>query len=109
MFDFGASHNEGPSSKTTRYEIFLGCRGILSEMNKCLTLVHLTSAFRIHSLGSEESKGRDWALNQSNYCAVWVFVADWFNSCCNCMSWRNWSTLDEFEVTLFRAPVGAAG
>jgi len=30
------------------------------EMNKCLTLVHLTSAFRIHSLGSEESKGRDW-------------------------------------------------
>jgi hypothetical protein len=35
------------------------------EMNKCLTLVHLTSAFRIHSLGSEESKARDWALNQS--------------------------------------------
>lgn len=56
MFDFGASHNEGPSSKTTQYEIFLGCRGIRSEMNKCLTLVHLTSAFRIHSPGSEESK-----------------------------------------------------
>jgi hypothetical protein len=32
------------------------------EMNKCLTLVHLTSAFRIQSLGSEESKARNSGL-----------------------------------------------
>ena len=49
MFDFGASDNELLWSKTTRYETFLGRRRILSEMNKCLTLVHLTSTFRIHS------------------------------------------------------------
>ncbi len=49
-----------------RIEIMRAARKEKSyEMNKCLTLVHLTSAFRIHSLCSEESKARDWALNQS--------------------------------------------
>jgi hypothetical protein len=62
MFEFGASHNELPSLKTTRYENLLGRRGIRSEMNKCLTLVHLTSTFRIHSLDFEESKARNSGL-----------------------------------------------
>ena len=32
------------------------------EMNKCLTLVHLTRTFRIHSLGSEESEAGNSGL-----------------------------------------------
>ena len=36
---------------------FVGrCRRVLSEMNKCLTLVHLTSTFRIQS-GRPETSG----------------------------------------------------
>ena len=47
MFEFGASDNELPWWKMTRHESSLGCRKLLSEMDKCLTLVHLTSKFRI--------------------------------------------------------------
>jgi len=62
MFEFGASHNKLPCGKTTDPETFLGCHRILSEMNKCFTLVHLTSTFRIHSRVSGDSRARTSGL-----------------------------------------------
>jgi hypothetical protein len=65
MFEFGASDNELPEWKTTRHKALLCCRRILSEMNKCLTLVHLTCAFRIHSGVPGDSKARNlWPHDQ---------------------------------------------
>lgn len=51
----------------------------------------------------------DYEIRRVNgHCGAWLLAADWFKSCCSCRSWRNWSTLDEFKVVLFRALVGAA-
>ena len=58
MFEFGVSHNETPFHNVENDPIrtSLGCRKILSEMNKCLTLLHLTSTFKIHSGVPRDSK-----------------------------------------------------
>jgi hypothetical protein len=56
MFDFGASHN-GPvrGGQPTR-GVCSAAKGVFSEMNKCLTSVHLTRVLRKLLWRSGDSK-----------------------------------------------------
>jgi hypothetical protein len=55
MFEFGASYNESEIAREqTRHESERpNC--VSSEMSKCLTLVHLTTVFRIDSVVRTDS------------------------------------------------------
>jgi len=44
MFDFGASHNGSLRGGQPTRGVCSAGKGVFSEMNKCLTLVHLTTA-----------------------------------------------------------------
>src|SRR5215472_829096 len=58
MFEFGASHNQSEIAREQMRHDSERRNCVSSEMSKCLTLVHLTTVFRIDSVVRADSQVR---------------------------------------------------